>query len=363
MKRTPLYNKHLESKGKLIDFGGWELPVEYSGIKVEHNAVRNEAGLFDVSHMGEIIVTGDDAEIYIQKIVTNDISSLKDYQICYTVMCYPDGGVVDDFLIYKYNNKKYLLVVNASNTDKDFEWLKSHIFGDVKIENISSNYALLALQGPFAQEILQKITDKNLDEIEYYHFADPVMIQDIRAMVSRTGYTGEDGFEIYFDPEKAPMLWDLLLDTGKEKGLVPAGLGARDTLRFEAALPLYGQELGENITPYEAGLGFCVKLSKKDFISKEALAKQKAEGVKRKIVGFEMIERGIPRHNYEVYKDGNKIGYVTTGSVSPTLNKNIGLALIEAGYTEIDTEIDIVIRNKNVKAKVVKKPFYSRKNK
>ena len=363
MKRTPLYNKHLESNGKLIDFGGWELPVEYLGIKTEHHAVRNAAGLFDVSHMGEIIVTGSDSEINIQKIITNDISVLNDYQICYTTMCYPDGGAVDDLLVYKYNNKKYLLVVNASNVDKDYEWFVSHKFGDVKMENVSSAYALLAIQGPYAQEILQKLTDKNLDEIEFYHFADPVMIQGVSALVSRTGYTGEDGFEIYFDPYKAPELWDILLDAGKETGLVPAGLGARDTLRFEAGLPLYGQELDKDITPLEAGLGFCVKLSKDDFIGREALAEQKEKGLGRKLVGFEMVERGIPRNHYEVYKDGNKIGYVTTGSVSPTLNKNIGLALIEAGYTKIDSEIDIVIRNKNVKAKIVKKPFYSKKYK
>lgn len=363
MKRTPLYNKHLESKGKIIDFGGWELPVEYSGIRAEHDAVRNAAGLFDVSHMGEVTVVGEDAEKYIQKVVTNDISTLKDYQICYTTMCYADGGVVDDLLVYKYNSKRYLLVINASNTDKDFEWLKSHEFGDVRVSNASSYFAQLAIQGPNAEDILQKLTNKDLNEIEFYHFADDVKIQSISALVSRTGYTGEDGFEIYLASEDGAKLWDMLLEAGKDYGLIPAGLGARDTLRFEAALPLYGQEIDKDITPLEAGLGFCVKLLKDDFIGKDALAKQKAEGLKRKLVGFEMIERGIPRSHYEVYADGKKIGYVTTGSMSPTLNKNIGLALLEAEYAKEGTEIEVEIRNKNVKAKIVRKPFYTKKYK
>lgn len=361
MKRTPLYEKHLEQNGKIIDFGGWELPVEYTGIKQEHNAVRNYAGLFDVSHMGEITVEGEDAEKYVQKIVTNDITTLTDYQICYTTMCYPDGGVVDDLLVYKYNNKKYLLVINASNTEKDFEWLKEHVIGDVSVENVSDEYAQLALQGPYAQEILEKLTEKDLNEIKFYHFADSVKIQNVSALVSRTGYTGEDGFEIYLPAEDGPYLWELLMNAGKDSGLVPAGLGARDTLRFEAALPLYGQEIDKNITPLEAGLGFCVKLTKEDFIGKEALTKQKSEGLKRKLVGFEMTERGIPRSHYEVYGDDKRIGYVTTGSFSPTLNKNIGLALIDVNYSKENTEIEINIRNKNIKAKVVKKPFYTKK--
>lgn len=363
MKRTPLYDKHLECKGKIIDFGGWELPVEYSGIRAEHDAVRNAAGLFDVSHMGEVTVVGDDAEKYIQHIVTNDITVLDDFQICYTTMCYPDGGVVDDLLVYKYNAKRYLLVINASNTDKDYEWLKANEFGNIRIDNASGYFAQLAIQGPNAQEILQKLTDKNLDEIEFYHFADGVKIQSITALVSRTGYTGEDGFEIYLDGKDVAELWDMLLKAGKDLGLIPAGLGARDTLRFEAALPLYGQEIDRDITPLEAGLGFCVKLGKEDFIGRDALAKQKSEGLKRKLAGFEMVERGIPRSHYEVFANGRKIGYVTTGSMSPTLNKNIGLALIEAEYAKEGTEIDVLIRNKNVKAKIVKKPFYIKKYK
>ncbi len=359
--KTPLYEKHIQLKGKIIDFGGWDLPVEYTGIIPEHEAVRTKAGLFDVSHMGEISVKGQDSEKFLQMVLTNDISVLKNNQIAYTTMCYPNGGVIDDFLVYKYSDDDYLLVVNASNTSKDFEWLKENLFGDTQIVNVSDEYSLLALQGPLAQSILQNITEKDLNEIEYYYFSDNVNIGTIKTMVSRTGYTGEDGFEIYFAPENAEKMWDLLLETGKDEGLIPAGLGARDTLRFEAGLPLYGHELNENISPLEAGLGFCVKLAKEDFIGKEALAKQKEAGLERKIVGFEMVGRGIPRSDYEVYADGKKIGHVTTGSHSPTLKKSIGLALINSEYAKIGTEIEILIRNKNIKAEVIKKPFYKRK--
>ncbi len=363
MKKTPLYEKHIQLKGKMIDFGGWSLPVEYTGIIPEHEAVRTKAGIFDVSHMGEITVKGEDSEKYLQMLLTNDISLLNNNQIAYTAMCYPHGGVVDDLLVYKYSNTDYLLVVNASNTEKDYQWMKENIFGNTEILNVSENYAQLALQGPLAETILQKLTSKNLNEIEFYYFNDNVKVGNIEALVSRTGYTGEDGFELYFAYNKAEEMWDLILEAGKDEGLIPAGLGARDTLRFEASLPLYGHELNENITPLEAGLGFFVKLNKENFIGKEALARQKSEGLKRRIVGFEMIDRGIPRNNYEVYKEGEKIGYVTTGSFSPTLKKNIGLALIDSAYSKEGTEIEILIRNKNSKAKVIKKPFYSKKYK
>lgn len=360
MKRTPLYDKHLQYNGKLIDFGGWELPVEYSGILAEHEAVRTKAGLFDVSHMGEVLVTGKDAEYFVQHVVTNDISTMSDNQIFYSTMCYENGGVVDDLLIYRYNTEKYFLVINASNTDKDYDWFVKQKFGDVIIENVSSNYAEVALQGPNAQKILQKLTTKNLDEIEFFHFADNIQINGINALVSRNGYTGEDGFEIYVTPQDAPILWDILLVTGKEYGLIPAGLGARDTLRFEVCLPLYGQEISQDITPLEAGLGFFVKLQKDEFIGKDALVKQKNEGLKRKLVGFEMVDRGIARSHFDVFADGKKIGFVTTGTFSPTLKNNIGLALIDIDYTAINTEIEIAIRNKNLKAKVIKKPFYNK---
>ncbi len=363
MKTTPLYEKHLELSGKIIDFSGWALPVEYSGILSEHEAVRTKSGLFDVSHMGEITVKGEEAEKFLQMIVTNDVSVLTDGQIAYTTMCYPTGGVVDDLLVYKNSDEDFLLVVNASNTDKDFEWLESHISGKVEVKNVSPFYAQLALQGPKAQTILQKFVKEELNDLKFYHFKSNMDVGGISVLVSRTGYTGEDGFELYFASEDGPQMWDMLLETGKDEGLVPAGLGSRDTLRFEAGLPLYGQEIDKDITPLEAGLGFCVKLAKDDFIGKEALVKQKSEGLKRKSVGFEMIDRGIPRSHYDVYADGKKVGYVTTGSYSPTLKKNIGLALIDADYTKEGTEIEILIRGKNLKAQIIKKPFYAKKYK
>lgn len=363
MKRTPLYEKHVEQKGKLIDFGGWELPVEYTGIIPEHEAVRNAAGLFDVSHMGEVTVTGADAEKTIQRMVTNDISTMKENQIYYSPMCYPDGGVVDDLLIYKYNDEKYLLVINAANTEKDVEWLQSHVTGKVEVKDVSAEYAQLALQGPKAQKILQKITQKNLEEIDFFHFCEEVKFGEIAGFVSRNGYTGEDGFEILVAPDQAEKLWALILEAGKEEGLIPAGLGARDTLRFEVCLPLYGHEIDAGITPLEATLGYFVKLDKEDFIGKEALKTQKTEGLKRKICAIEMVDRGIARAGFEVFGAGSKIGYITTGSYSPTLKKNIGLALLDIPFTEVGTEVEVLVRDKKLKARVVNKPFYSKKYK
>lgn len=363
MKKTPLYETHIAQNGKLIDFGSWELPVEYTGIISEHEAVRNAAGLFDVSHMGEILITGKDAEKYLQKMVTNDISNMAENQIFYSLMCYPQGGVVDDILIYKYSIKKYLLVVNASNSDKDVEWLQSHVTGQVKVEDLSSSYALLALQGPNAQEILQKLTDTNLNELKFFYFNDHILLGNIPAFVSRNGYTGEDGFEILVAPEYAEALWKNIFNEGKDHGLLPAGLGARDTLRFEVCLPLYGHEIDENITPYEAGLGYFVKLDKGEFLGREVLAHQKSEGPKRKLVGLEMIDRGIPRAGYDVFSGDRKIGHITTGSYSPTLRKNLGLALLDSEHITEGSTVEVMIRNKPLKALIVKKPFYSKKYK
>jgi len=363
MKKTPLYEKHVELKGKIIDFGGWALPVEYQGIIGEHEAVRSAAGLFDVSHMGEVRVKGPDAEKYIQKMVTNDIAPMHDFQVFYSPMCYPDGGVVDDLLIYKYNREDYFIVINASNTEKDVQWFLDNLEDNVEMENVSDRYAELALQGPKAEKILQKLADIDLNEIKFFHFRPDVKLNGISALVSRTGYTGEDGFEIYLDPAHAPVIWDKLLEVGKEDGLVPVGLGARDTLRFEACLPLYGQEIDRDITPLEAGLGYFVKLDKEDFIGKVALVKQKEAGIPRKLVGFEMVDRGIARSHYEVLADGKKIGFVTTGSYAPSIKKNIGLALIDAAYAHEGELIEVAVRNKNLKARIIKKPFYSKKYK
>ncbi len=361
LKKTPLYNIYKEYGGKIIEFGGWAMPVQFEGIIFEHEAVRCAAGLFDVSHMGEVEIKGTEAFEFVQNLVTNDVEVLKDNQILYTLMCYPDGGVVDDLLVYKFSEEHFYLVINAGNVEKDFQWMVTNkCLYDVEITNNSDSVAELAIQGPKAQEILQKITDIDLEEVKFFYFKEDVLIDGIKCLISRTGYTGEDGFEIYTSIEEIEKLWHKLLIIGEKEGLKPAGLGSRDTLRFEACLPLYGNELSQDITPLEAGLGFFVKLQKHNFIGKEALLKQKEEGLKRKLVGFEMKDRGIPRHGYEVLAKGEKIGVVTTGYLSPTLKKNIGLALIDSKYSEIGTEIEIVIRNKSLRAEVISKKFYKK---
>jgi len=361
LKRTVLFDSYAEYGGKTIDFGGWELPVQFSSIKAEHEAVRTKAGLFDVSHMGEILVTGEGALSYLQKMVTNDVSKLKDGQAQYTAMCYENGGTVDDLLIYKRGDNNYLLVVNASNIDKDLEWMNSHATDNVKIEDASSSYALLALQGPIAQEVLQTLTDEPLADIKFFRFKENVDISGHQVLVSRTGYTGEDGFEIYGSPEAIVALWSAILKAGASEGVVPAGLGARDTLRFEAGLPLYGQELSKDISPLETGLGFVVKVNKEeDFFGKEVLASQKENGVPRKLVGVEMIDKGIPRTGYKVFLGEEQIGEVTTGTQSPTLKKNIGFALLNSEHTSVGTEIEVEIRAKRLKAVIIATPFYKR---
>jgi len=362
-KKTPLYDEHIRLGGKIIDYAGWFLPVQYVGLIEEHEAVRNNAGIFDVSHMGEIAVKGEDAFDYLQYLLTNDLSKLTDNQVMYTFMCYPHGGVVDDLLVYKYNQEEYLLVVNAANIDKDFKWMIDNKKGyNIIIENLSEQIGEVALQGPKAQVILQKLTDFDLSELKFFYLKRDVNIAGVNTMISRTGYTGEDGFEIYAKGEDIVKVWKSILEAGEEYGLKPAGLGSRDTLRFEASLPLYGHEISEEVTPLEGGFKFFVKLNKvQDFIGKEALSRQWNEGLKRKLAGFEMIGRGIPREGYEIFKGDKKIGYVTTGYMSPTLKKNIGNALIDAEETELGNEIDIMIRNKPVKAKIIDKKFLKNK--
>ncbi len=363
VKRTPLYAAHVKLGGKMIDFGGWELPVQYEGIIEEHQKVRNAAGIFDVSHMGEILVKGPDAEGFLEGLVTNSILKAKENQIVYSPMCYPNGGVVDDLLVYKYSREYYLLVVNASNTLKDFDWLTENKRGQVEIDNVSENFVQLAIQGPKAESILQSLTDTDLSGIRFFHFLPKTLVGGFDAIVSRTGYTGEDGFEIYLEAGSGEALWNRILEAGKEEGLVPVGLGARDTLRFEAALPLYGQEISGDISPLEAGLERFVKLGKESFTGKEALQEQRDKGLKRKLVGFEMVDRGIPRSHYEVKINGKTEGFVTTGSYSPTLKSNIGMALINSQYAIEGNEIDIEIRKKCARAKIISLPFYSKKYK
>ena len=373
LKKTPLYDTYKNYPGvKLIDFGGWELPVQFeAGIIEEHLAVRKNAGLFDVSHMGEISVEGEKAEDFVHRLVTNDVKGMHDNQVIYTLMCYPHGGVVDDLLVYKYNNKKYLLVVNASNVEKDFKWIteenefiiklkneKKDFEKYLKIENISDKVAQLAFQGPNAEKYFQQLVDTDLSKITFFTFKDNVDIKGKKALVSRTGYTGEDGFEIYLKPEDAPYIWTLILDTFKKDGVLPCGLGARDTLRFEAKLPLYGHEISESITPLEAGLKFFVKLEKEDFCGKEALVEQEKNGIPRTLRGVEMVDKGVPRQGYKVYKDGNEIGFVTTGAKSIMLDKFVALVLVKKGSLKQEDTCEIEIAGKMKLAKTCKTPFY-----
>lgn len=364
LQSTPLYPMHLKYKGKIIDFGGWELPVQYEGMGIikEHYMVRECAGLFDVSHMGEIFIIGELAQDFVQNLVCNDVSGMQDYQVLYSPMCYPHGGVVDDLLIYRYSTTKYLLVVNAANVDKDFAWMLENLLPGVQAENVSSQYAQLALQGPLAEEILQTLTATDLSQIKFFQFNPAVKVAGVECIVSRTGYTGEDGFEIYVQPEQAVTVWEEILATGGER-VSPIGLGARDSLRFEAKLPLYGQEIDRDISPLEAGLGFFVKLDNADFIGRKALAEQKQQGLKRKLVEFEMVGKGIPRSHYEVQKDGKVIGHVTSGLHAPTFKKPIGLALVDSQYSAPGTEFDIIIRDKPVKAVVGQGIFYRKRTK
>ncbi|HJV46983.1 MAG TPA: glycine cleavage system aminomethyltransferase GcvT [Bacillota bacterium] len=360
-KRTPLYPVYQKYGAKTIDFGGWDLPVQFSSILEEHEAVRTKAGLFDVSHMGEVDVIGPDALAYVQKMTTNDASRLVVGQAQYSILCYPDGGTVDDLLVYKKAEDHYLLVINAANIDKDVEWLKQHIEGNVVVNNRSNEVAQIALQGPLSEKVLQTITDVDLSTLGSFRFLPEVNVAGCKVLLSRSGYTGEDGFEIYCKPENAIHLWDTILEAGKPSGVLPCGLGARDTLRFEARLPLYGQELRKDISPLEAGVGFAVKLDKPiDFIGKAALVEQKSKGLARKMVGIEMVDRGIPRSHYPVFVQEEQIGEVTTGTQSPTLKRNVGLALLKAEYAVVGTEVAVEIRGKRLRAVVVKTPFYKR---
>ena len=335
------------------------MPVEYSGIAKEHTAVRTAAGLFDVSHMGEFEITGAEALDLIQSVTTNDASKLGDGQAQYSAMAYPHGTVVDDLLIYRHDAEHFMVVVNAANIAKDFEWMTSHNRSDATIENVSDDITLLAVQGPKAVEILQPMADTPLGKIRYYHFAKGKVL-NVDAIISRTGYTGEDGFELYFSARHAELVWNAVLETGTPLGLLPAGLGARNTLRLEAKMLLYGNDMDGTTTFLEAGLGWIVKFEKEEFIGRDALLKQKQQGVKRRLVGFEMSGREIARDHYPVFVDGREAGHVTSGSPSITLKKNIGLAYLPADHASIGMTFEVMVRNKLAEAKVVKTPFYKR---
>lgn len=360
LKRTPLYDAHLAAGAKMVEFGGWQMPIQYEGILKEHQAVRTAAGLFDVSHMGEIEIAGVGARNLLQRLITNDVERLKPGCALYSPLCNPAGGTIDDLLVYQLEHNRYLLVVNASNIDKDYRWLQNQAVDqeDVTMQNVSEVTCQLALQGPVAEKVLQRLTAINLNEIKYFCFVYG-LVEGVQCLISRTGYTGEDGFELYFASEHAETLWHAILTAGQGEGVQPVGLGARDTLRFEACLALYGHELTDEISPLMAGLGWTVKLNKPDFIGREALSKEKA-GISHRLVGLEMIERGIPRQGYLLQKEGQEIGWVTSGTFAPTLAKNLGLAYVLAQYAESGSEVDVMIRNKPVKARIVPKPFYKR---
>ena len=348
----------------MVDFGGWDMPVQYpAGTIEEHLRTRTHAGLFDVSHMGEIDVRGTDAIAFINRLTSNDVTKLVDGQAQYTALTTPQGTVIDDLLVYRLAENHLLLVVNASTTEKDWEWIKSHHSGEsVQLSNVSSDYCQLALQGPDAQSILQKLTDLPLAEIKYYHFS-PGSVDGVAGIVSRTGYTGEDGFEVYAPADRAEQLWNKILeagDSGSSTGVLPCGLAARNTLRLEAGMALYGHEIDETTTVLEANLGWICKLDKGDFIGREPLARQKAEGVKRKLVGFEVTDRGIARDDQEVVVNGERVGKVTSGSPAPFLKKNIGFAYVPIEYASVGQEIKIDVRGRLVGAQIVKAPFYKR---
>ena len=356
LKKTPLNEVEKALGGKMVDFGGWELPVQFSGILEEHEAVRTDVGVFDVSHMGEITVRGPQALELLQRSTCNDVAKLADGRAHYTGLLYPNGTFVDDILIYQMAADDYFVVVNASNSDKDFAWLQQAAQGmDVEVRNASADYAQLAIQGPNAERVLQTMTSVPLADIKYYRF-DRGDVDGAPAIVSRTGYTGEDGFEVYVAPEHAPRILKKLVDAGVK----PCGLGARDTLRLEAKMALYGNDIDDTTTPIEADLGWIVKLDKGDFTGRNVLEREKQEGPRRKLVGFEMVDRGIARHGYPVVEGSEEIGVVTSGTHSPTLKKSIGLAYLPLDKSAQGTEFMVLIRGKETRARVVPTPFYKR---
>ena len=352
LKKTPLYKTHLSLGGRMVDFGGWALPVQYSSIIEEHRAVRERVGLFDVSHMGEFTVEGNDAFAYLQTLVTNDITSMTAGRVRYSPVCYEDGGTVDDILIYKRGCNSYLLVVNAGNTEKDFEWFRLHVFGDVRLENVSGNWAQLALQGPLSKTVLSYAGVEGAVPEKKYTFSENIKIGGIDCIVSTTGYTGEFGYEIYCKWEEGEKLHALLMEAGREAGTLPCGLGARDTLRFEACMPLYGHELDRDITPIEACLDFAVKLDKEHFIGLEAL---KAPN-KRIRIGLRLTDKGFMREGSEVWASGKRIGHITSGMPVPTLNGSYAMALIDKEYKD-STEFIVNIRGRQLRAEQAPIPF------
>jgi aminomethyltransferase len=364
LKQTPLNAAHRRLGARMVDFGGWDMPVQYpAGTVEEHLRTRRRCGLFDVSHMGEIDVRGAEAIPFVNRLCSNDVSKLVDGQAHYSALTTPEGTVLDDLLVYRFAEDHLLLVVNASTTEKDWDWIIAHRGNEtVELTNRSADFCQIAVQGPEALRILQTLTETPLEEIKYYHFREGA-VDGVPAIISRTGYTGEDGFEVYAAPDKAEQLWERILEAGAygtPEGILPCGLAARNTLRLESAMALYGHEIDETTTLYEANLGWICKLNKGDFTGRERLAQQKAEGVARKLVGFEVTDRGVARDGYEVLINGEKLGRVTSGSPAPYLKKNIGLAYVPAQYADAGQEIEIDVRGRPVAARIVPVPFYKR---
>ncbi len=361
LKRTPLYERHLAWGARMVAFGGWDMPVQYSGVMDEHHAVRNTAGLFDISHMGRFMITGHEAAAFLNYVVTCDVSHLGTGQSTYGLLCHPHGGIVDDIFIYRLPTE-YLVVVNAANRQKDWDWLNSHTDRfDVALEDVSEQWAMLALQGPQAEALFQQDNDMGASNVGSLPFHEIAMFRfcGIDGLIGRTGYTGEDGFELFFDAARAEHVWETLLKLGPSGSVKPCGLGARDSLRFEPCLALYGHEITDDINPYEARLGWTVKLEKGDFVGREALTTIKQNGTPRRLSGFEMVGRGVARSDYALHStEGEQIGFVTTGMPSPTLGKPLGLGYVPTELSKPDNEFDVMIRNKPVRARTVKIPFY-----
>lgn len=360
LKKTHIYAYHAEH-GNMVDFGGYAMPVWYEGVIPEHNAVRNSCGIFDTSHMGRVWAEGPDVARFLDYIITNDLSGLNEGNGIYSVMCLPTGGIVDDLILYKMGPERFFVVYNAGNREKDFAWLNKNTKGfKVKLTDVSNKVAMIAVQGPKAVEVLGNLSDINVSEVLRFNIAS-LKVSGIDCLAARTGYTGEDGFEVYLEPSRAAALWNALLEAGTPLGLLPCGLGARDTLRLEAKMALYGNDIDDRHTVLEADLGWILKLEKGEFIGRAALAKQKAEGIRRKLIGFEMIGRGIGRPHYAIVKAGHAIGEVTSGGPAPWLDKNIGLGYVAVEFAAIGSEFDVLIRDNPVRARAVQTPFYKRK--
>ena len=359
-KRTRLHDEHVRLGAKMVEFAGWEMPIQYRGVLVEHRAVRNAAGIFDVSHMGRFEVTGPGATEYVQHLTTNDVGKLADGMAQYSLLCNERGTILDDIIVYRFAKDKYLLVVNAINEAKDFNWCQKHAGANVTISDVTESWAMIALQGPRAAKILQGLTDIDLASLSHFCFKTGQLAGVADCLLARTGYTGEDGFEIFVPQDQAIPVWRSIMERGKDQELMPVGLGARDTLRMEMKYSLYGHEISEDINPLEAGLSWVVKLNAGDFIGRDALLTIKEKGLERKLVGFQMIEGGIPRQGYNIQIDGEPVGVITSGTMSPSLNKAIGIGFVPADAASVGNKIYIDIRGRARLAEIVKTPFYKR---